>query len=1171
LEAGRAQRGTLAVATVHDAGGDGGWSRPRLAVSARAGPSLRGSAGRFLRALFAANLCAAAAFAAPPVARETPATGTAGPAVLQPGQPFATSLTGGETRVFVFDLAVGRYARAEVEQRGIDVIATLTSPQGETLVEADGPDADRGTERASALVKSAEEAGRFRLEVQSLDPSTPAGEIIVVLAEERAAATDDGHRLDAERAGYAAVVHWGRNTPGQMRLAIARYEEALAIWRRLDERRNAAEVATQLAHLHRNLGETNRSAEYFETALPLWRELGETGREAEMLVNLGTAYPILGDNERALAAATAAVERYRSLDDLPGEATALSSLGHVHLRTGGLEEAEETFARALALNRQLGARSGEGRTLANLGMVLSRRGEMKAAAEAYTAALEVARETGDRGAQAVALNNLSSVYQVMGEPTRSLERYQEVLDLVREDGDARGKAFVLNNIGALYQSFGQPNEALPNLRDAAELFERVGDRPAEARAYDNIGGALLALGRPREAVEETERGLAVARELNDERQEAAGLVTLARAYRELNDGLRALVLAEQALAVARRASLRIAEGTALQTVGDIHLAIGQPVAALEPLHGALAIHREVGSRPAEAETLLRLARAERALGRLDDARRDLEAAVEIIESVRAAVAIQELRATYLASKQGYYEEWIGLLMDLHRARPNDRWDARAFAVAERARARTLLDALAEVEAEVRSGLDPELAAEEERLRYRLNLRERDHQRAVTAGDQAAAAGAARDLSALTREYRALEERIRNSSPRYADLVQPQPLDASVIQAAVLDPNTLLLQYSLGQAESWLWAVNRKSLEAFRLPPRADIEARVRRFYELLTARNLEIEGETPAARRRRLQEADAETPAAAAALADAVLGPVAARLGADGPDRLVVVADGALHYVPFAALPKPRQDAGGPLLFDHEVVYVPSASALSALRRDLADRRAAPGTLAVLADPVFDAADSRVLRPDRQATAAHGGERRGEGFRRLFFSRREGEAIASLVPAANRLTAFDFEASRDLAFDGLLAGYRMVHFATHGVLNGDYPALSGLVLSLVDRYGEPREGFLRLHDIYSLELRADLVTLSACETALGREIRGEGLVGLSRGFMYAGAARVVASLWSVQDRATAETMRRFYAGMLDRGLPPGLALREAQIAMANEANWSAPYYWAPFVLHGEWR
>jgi CHAT domain-containing protein len=1165
------------VAAVHDAGGDGRCLPHDPPVDARAGPSSRASAARLLGALLAANLCAAAALAVSQVAPETPATGAAEPVVLQPGQPIATSFAGGETRVYLFDLEAGRYARAEVEQRGIDVVATLISPDGKTLVEADGPDADRGTERASALAETADEAGRFRLEVQSLDRSAPAGEILVVVAEEREAEPDDRDRLDAERAGYAAVALWGRGDPDLLPLAITHYEEALAIWRHLDERRYAAEAATQLAYLHKNLGQTNRSAEYFEIALPLWRELGEVAREAEMFQTLAAAYAFLGDSERALAAAAEAVERCRSLADRREEAVALNSLGLAHLAAESpLTQAEEAFARSLLLSREIGDRSGEGRALANLGSVHQRRGEMSEAIEAFTAALAIARETTDREAEAVALNNLSVAYEITGDLTRSLGWYLEVLRLVRASGDSRGGAYALSNIGNLYRILGEHGESRHYLQRALESFERIGDRPAQARTLDNLGATLIVLDRPTDAVDAVERALQIARALGHKGRESAALTTLAGAYRELGDGERALTIAEQALAIARDAGLRHAEGSALRALGEIRLATGNPAAAIDPLRGALAIQREIGSRPAEAETLFRLARAERALGRLDDARRDLEEAIEKIESVRAAVVAPDLRATYLASKQGYYEEWVGLLMELDRMHPGKGWDARAFAVAERARARTLLDALAEVEAELRSGLEPALAAAEERLRHRLNLRERERRVAELAGDEEAVAEAAETIRALAGEYRALEARIRNANPHYADLVQPQPLDAAAIQAQVLEPGTLLLQYSLGERESWLWAVTRDSLAAFRLPPSADIESRARHLYDLLTARNLESEGESLPARARRIEEADAETPAAAMALADAVLGPVAPLLTGDkAPRRLVVAADGALHYVPFGALPKPGRAIGEPLLVDHEVVYVPSASALAVLRHDLAGRDPAPLTLAVLADPVFAADDPRVARLEEQragratGSARRGTVRGGEGFRRLYFSRDEAEDIAELVPDDERLVAF--EASRETATNGLLARYRMVHFATHGVLNTDYPSLSGLVLSLVDEEGAPREGFLRLHDIYGLDLGADLVTLSACETALGREIRGEGLVGLARGFMYAGAARVVASLWRVQDRATGDTMRHFYEAMLERGLAPAAALREAQIAMSRQERWAAAYYWAPFGLHGEWR
>jgi CHAT domain-containing protein len=265
----------------------------------------------------------------------------------------------------------------------------------------------------------------------------------------------------------------------------------------------------------------------------------------------------------------------------------------------------------------------------------------------------------------------------------------------------------------------------------------------------------------------------------------------------------------------------------------------------------------------------------------------------------------------------------------------------------------------------------------------------------------------------------------------------------------------------------------------------------------------------------------------------------------------------------------------------HEVVSAPSASALSLLRRDVAGRARAPRAVAVFADPVLQPDDPRVAgRANAAAATAPGRAQRdlaraaGETgllrFQRLPFTRSEADDIVSLAGGAPVLEAVDFEASRPRATSGELSDYRVVHFATHGLLNNQHPELSGLVLSLVRPDGQPQDGFLRLHDVFNLKLGADVVVLSACRTALGRDVRGEGLVGLTRGFWYAGAPRVVASLWDVRDQATAELMRRFYRGLLRDSLRPAAALRAAQLEMRNDPRWSAPYYWAGFVLQGEW-
>jgi CHAT domain-containing protein len=411
---------------------------------------------------------------------------------------------------------------------------------------------------------------------------------------------------------------------------------------------------------------------------------------------------------------------------------------------------------------------------------------------------------------------------------------------------------------------------------------------------------------------------------------------------------------------------------------------------------------------------------------------------------------------------------------------------------------------------------------------------------------------------------------------------------------LLDADTLLLEYALGEERSFLWAVTPTTLASFELPKRAEIETAALAWYESLTVRRRR-QPDQPNQPQRGLglpPRPETQVLKTAADLSRVLLEPVAKLLRGK---RLVIVADGALQYLPFAALPEPeterrrdgeteRQGDISPLIVAHEIVSLPSASTLALLRREAAGRKPAEQLLAVLADPVFEPSDERVAaktavpasqpafseQPQARRVLEKLAQRAGF-IPRLPFTRQEAEKIAALVPQTNQMLALDFRANRALVMSGELGGYRYLHFATHGLLDSERPGLSSLVLSLVDERGAPRDGFLRAHEVYNLKLSAELVTLSACETGLGKAVWGEGLLGLTRGFMYAGAPRVLVSLWSVNDHATAELMARFYRKLLAEGLPPAAALRAAQIEMWKQPRWSAPFYWAGFTLQGEWR
>jgi CHAT domain-containing protein len=592
-----------------------------------------------------------------------------------------------------------------------------------------------------------------------------------------------------------------------------------------------------------------------------------------------------------------------------------------------------------------------------------------------------------------------------------------------------------------------------------------------------------------------------------------------------------------------------------------------------------------------------MAQLEVARDNLDAALSRAEEALKISESLRTKVSSRDLRATYFGTIHQQFTLYIDILMRLHKKRPENGFDVRAFEANERGRARSMLEALAESRAGIRQGVDGKLLQRANELQRQLNSAvERRIQLASTKATAAEMTEIERELNELTTANQQAEGEIRTSSPRYAALVQPVPLTLKKIQQEVLDTDTALLVYALGDERSFVWMVTTDSLKSFELAGRAKIEEAARHMYSLLTSRNLQEKGETATQIRARIARDESQFSEASLELSRLLLQPL---IGELQQTRLAIVADGALQYVPFAALSAPGAEFK-PLITRYEIVSLPSVSVLALIREDSYSRPRAPKSVAVFADPVFDADDERLTsskvpgkhkgnlsRPRPGELAANVSKagapdvtRRalrdfglgdGSGIARLPFSRREAAAIMALVPAGDGMLALGFGANLAAVISPELSQYRYVHFATHGLLNSKHPELSGVFLSRFNESGKSQDGFLQLHDVYNLKLSADLVVLSACQTALGKDIRGEGLVGLTRGFMYAGAPRVVASLWQVDDAATAELMGMFYKAMLTEGKRPADALRTAQVHMWRTNQWSSPYYWAAFTLQGEWK
>jgi CHAT domain-containing protein/tetratricopeptide (TPR) repeat protein len=797
---------------------------------------------------------------------------------------------------------------------------------------------------------------------------------------------------------------------------------------------------------------------------------------------------------------------------------------------------------------------------------------------------------------------------MLGEYQKAIPSFRRSLELGKGLNDPWVEALAISGIGWSLLYIGDPEQALPHFARSLELRHGLGDTKGEGITLYGIGWCQSLMENDRQALESFNESLKIRQALNDKRGEALTLSGLGDICRRLGRGYEALTHLSRAIEMLREAGHKYGEANALSSMGWALSALGRYDEALETFDKALSLRREVGDRAGEAATLFGMGKTQGRKGELGLARETMKLALLLIESLRAGGSSIQLRTYYFASVQEYYEFYIDVLMRLHRERPSAGYAAEALQASERARARSLLDLLVESRADIREGIDPHLLERRTELQRKLSL-VAGRQRQSFLGGKAESAALSQELALLATQLEELETEVRSLSPRFAALTQPEMLSVAGIQS-LLDSETLLLEYSLGDRQSYLWVVGAGTFNSYELPPRAEIESTASLANKLLTARNDHEAGETSSQWRDRVRRSEAQYEQVARRLSRMILGPVAGLLARK---RLVFIAPGKLQLVSFAALPDPTGDVepavereaadprglgGGPearsdfvpMLENHEIGYAASASILALLRVDRRQHNRGLKTLAMFADPVFSKDDERITATSRRrrqrATATASVTRAGKsgemasgpgesldfGLPRLFATRTEAEQIASLVAHDERMIAMSFAANRDRAMSGELGRYRNVHFATHSIIDSTHPVLSAVALSLVDKNGKAREGFLRMHEIFNLRLSAELVTLSGCRSGLGKEIKGEGLMALTRAFMYAGAPRVAVSLWSLDDTATASLMVRFYRKLFGPDHPsPAAALRLAQLEMRRESRWQSPYYWAGFVLQGEWR
>jgi CHAT domain-containing protein/Tfp pilus assembly protein PilF len=1115
---------------------------------------------------------------------------------LKPGEPLVRELAGAAAHRFLITLVKGQYMHVLVEQKGVDVVVSLMGQNRVKLIEVDNPNGMFGPE---SIYFVADASGAYEVEVSSTNKWRPGGSYRISVEEQDAPSEADLSRVRAARA-FAEGQRLRFQTEAEARrAAISKYEEARSLWKALGETYEEAYTLCNTGRTYKSLGQLPAALENLNGALALLKAVSDKHGQVFMLNEIGASKRDFATPAQALEYYEQALTLLHELDvpDLWEQAYLLNNKGYAYARMGQHREALEYYELALSLWRSLGDREQEARTLNNLAGAYDELGESPAAIQIFEQLLEFTRAEGNKSLEAFVRNNLGKNYDTAGNWYQALDQYENALECYRQTGNHSGEALALDNIGMLYAGWNDPQRAMDYFASALRLQDESGDPQGRATSLNNMGYAQFLLGHSKEALNYYEQARALREMMKSEQELSSTLDSLGRLYASLGQTEKALDFYRQALAIQERLKDVRARVLTLDDIGQLYAQTGKAATAIDSFEKSIPLWQSVRDQRGEAMSLFGIAGVERARGNLRLALTKVESAIDLVESLRTTVSSPLMRLRYFKSKRNYYQFDIDLRMRLDKLYPAEGHAEEAFRTSERARTRALLDMLNEAQETTPQEAHPQLIAEQKRLEGELNdeaLRlARLRSRKVRPAE---AAVISQRIDELINQLDELQARIRSGHHTPSAPQPSQILSLKETQQQLLDDDTLLLEYALGEQQSYLWVITKTTSKAYPLPARVEIERAARGLIELLRAFEPIGPGES------RLQYIDKQQAAAtqywqqSAALSRMILGPAAAQLGTK---RLLVVADGVLQYLPFEALADPNapvpsntprpltakeSNSPAPLISKHEIVYQPSVSALAALRKSA--RQKATKDVAVFADPVFSINDERFPQTAKQLASEAGnapGLRDlgmalrdvGEGglrLERLQRSLEEANEIMNYVPASQGMKAIDFEAKRSLAMDPRLGQYRIIHFATHGVLDERHPELSGIVLSMFDEHGAPQNGFLRLQDIYHMKLAAELVVLSACRTGIGEDVSGEGLIGLTRGFISAGAARVVASLWNVEDKATAELMKRFYRHMLQDKMTAAAALRLAQLELMQTSDqWSAPYYWAGFVIQGDWK
>lgn len=773
--------------------------------------------------------------------------------------------------------------------------------------------------------------------------------------------------------------------------------------------------------------------------------------------------------------------------------------------------------------------------------------------------IELSKIKSDRVWEGIALLSSGLIYEQLGEIQNALDVYTQSLEIWQDIGNRQYEGSSVNNLGIIYNDLGEYDKAISNYNQAIKIQTAIGNRPSIGIYLNNLAYAYMRLENYTEADNYFRQSLVIKKDDETNRGQRSVAVTLNNIGTNLSlkgDYQNGINYLQQSLDLRRKIEDKWGIANSLLNLGKVQSENSQSTESRKNIEEANIRSIELGDRRMEAESFYLLAISEKGLGNLDKAISNVGKGLEIVEVIRGELIGSEVRYAYFSTVQNYYELYIDLLISNFEKTKDKTHIAKALEISERSRSRSLIELLRQANVNFKQGIDSELLEKFQTSQSLLNDKYNARQRLLSETPTAEQVAKINDeIKVLTVQTESLRLELRKNNPKFADLTEGKTVSAIEINN-LLDEKTVLLEYKLGEKRSFLWLVTNNSIEVFVLPSRRQIENKVNVFYNLIVAdkpNELSLVAKT------------------SNDLSNILFGQIKSKIA---EKRLAIVAEGTLQYLPFSALKSPNSD-GKNLVEDNEIVILPSASVLDQIRKNSAETKQFNKTIAIFADPVFDEKDARIKRtnlpPDKQNQPLVRNLKFKQKLPRLIASRQEALNISNFANKDKINLRTDFDANIQNVSDKNLADFRILHFATHGFLDTAKPAESGLIFSIFDESGREQNGFLNLDSIYNLNISSELVVLSACQTALGKDIRGEGLIGLSRGFLYAGSKRIVASLWKVDDSATAEFMKLFYRNHLEKNMSAAAALRQAKLEMMKIPRYKSPFFRSAFTLLGDWK